>query len=132
MDTVNRHPVVPDAPCIPGSWFQCSGLTTEMGDTGTTTRRKKGNKVSLSVNVTKKEKKTREVVGAELEETPVKQNVVTENVEEELTEKLATLLERDRSGVRTKSFCTESSSAQVQVQYCGQKCALRIRNPVVQ
>jgi len=74
-------------------------MTGDMGDTGTTTRRKKGNKVSLSVNVAKKEKKTREVVGAEMvKDVDVKEDIVTENVEEELTEKLATLLERDRSG----------------------------------
>merc|ERR1719431_511551 len=71
-----------------------------MGDTGNNTlRRKKGNKVSMSVNVTKKEKRTREVVGAEIvKDVKVKDDIVTENVEEELTEKLATLLERDRSG----------------------------------
>ena len=73
----------------------------DMGDTGNNTlRRKKGNKVSMSVNVTKKEKRTREVVGAEIvKDVKVKDDIVTENVEEELTEKLASLLERDRSGV---------------------------------
>ena len=75
-------------------------MTGDMGDTGTTVRRKKGNKVSLSVNVTKKEKRTREVVGAEsVKGVEDKEEIVTESVEDELTEKLATLLERDRSGV---------------------------------
>ena len=41
-------------------------MTGDTGDTGTTTRRKNGNKVSLSDNVAKNEKKTREVVGAEV------------------------------------------------------------------
>merc|ERR1711981_294142 len=80
----------------------CGGLAdmAEMGDTAnTTTRRKKVNKVSMSVNVTRKEKRTREVVGAEIVKD-LKENEakVTENVEDELTEKLASLLERDRSG----------------------------------
>ena len=39
-------------------------MTGDMGDTGTTTRRKKGNKVSLSDNVAKN--KSSEVVGAEV------------------------------------------------------------------
>ena len=73
----------------------------DMGDTASNTvRRKKGNKVSLSVNVTKKEKRTREVVGADIvKDVKGKEDTVTDNVEQELTEKLASLLERDRSGV---------------------------------
>jgi hypothetical protein len=49
-----------------GSWLRWVGMTGDMGDTGTTTRRKKGNKVSLSDNVAKNENKSSEVVGAEV------------------------------------------------------------------
>ena len=49
-----------------GCWLIWVGMTGDMGDTGTTTRRKKGNKVSLSDNVAKNENKSSEVVGAEV------------------------------------------------------------------
>ena len=70
-------------------------MAGEQGDTGTTiVRRKKGDRQGN--NVVKKEKRVREVVGAE--EVKVTEETVTPNVEDELTEKLETLLQRDRSG----------------------------------
>ena len=68
-------------------------------------RRKKGEK--QAVNAAKKEKRVREVVGAEeVKEVKVKEEeTMTENVEDELTEKLKTLLERDRSGVSFVCEC---------------------------
>ena len=52
---------------------------------------------------------TREKVGAEVvKEVEVKEEKVTENIEEELAGKLATLFERDRSGGGGKSLSHSS------------------------
>merc|ERR1719273_1334751 len=65
----------------------------------TVTRRKKVTGSKEVKNVTRKEKKTREVVGAS--EDSLKEKVTEEtsaDIQKELTEKLADLLERDRLG----------------------------------
>ena len=66
----------------------------------TVTRRKKVTGSKEVKNVTRKEKKTREVVGAS--EDCLEEKVTEEtsaDIQKELTEKLAGLLERDRLGV---------------------------------
>ena len=69
-------------------------------DGQTLTRRKRVTGSKEVKNVTRKEKKTREVVGAS--EDLLKEKVTEDtsaDIQKELTEKLAGLLERDRLGV---------------------------------